>query len=642
MALRPQTLVRSLISLTAAGPAERVSDRDLIDHYCRGRSAAAFQALMDRHGPRVLRVCRLLLDDAHEAEDAFQATFLVLARNPEAISNKDAVRAWLCGVARHIARRMCAVRQRHSPVPAAPLPSDDPVLTLCAQEERLVLDEELALMPEPQRTVLILCYLRGLSRQQAALQLGCSLGTLKRRLDEARRALRRRLSRRGLGRSFLSGVAWPVKETVPARLHLDLAQVLAGQHVPPRAAALAEGVMNAMIFAKWKLATALFLFVAALGVTSALWTHQPSPANAADAPAPAVAQPKPAVTEDWPLFRGNPSQTGIATTALPDQLDILWKFTTKDSIEGTAAIVGGVVYVGCLDDHLYALDLKTGQQKWKLKVGPIKAPLSVKDGLIYVGDLDGGFHCIDAATAKEKWQFKTEGEISSGANFSGDTVLFGSGDEHLYCLSLKDGKERWKFRVPGGPVMGTPAVVADRTFAAGCDSTLHVLDLKNGKELASVDLGGQVGASVAAVGERLYVGTMSNQVLAIDWKKAETTWKYEPEKRPQPFFASAAVTENLVITGSRDKRVHALERKSGKVAWTYPTEGRVDSSPVVVGSRVFVGSLDSKLYVLDLTKGTELKKFDLGSAVLASPAVAEGCLVIGTEKGVVYCFGKKP
>ncbi len=345
--------------------------------------------------------------------------------------------------------------------------------------------------------------------------------------------------------------------------------------------------------------------------------------------------------QDWSLFRGNPLQTGIATSELPDQLDVLWKFQTKDSIEGTAAIVGGVVYLGCLDDHLYAIDLKTGQEKWKLKVGPIKAPVSVTDGFIYVGDLDGGFHCIEAATMKERWQFKTEGEVSSGANFAGDTVLFGSGDENLYCLTQKDGKERWKFKVPGGPVMGTPAVVADRTFAAGCDSTLHVIDVAKGTELAAVDLGGQVGASAAAVGERLYVGTMSNQLLAIDWKKAEIAWKFEAEKRPQPFFASAAVTDALVITGSRDKRVHAVNRKTGKSVWSYPTENRVDSSPVVVGQRVFVGSLDGKLYVLDVAKGTELKKFDLGSAVLASPAVGDGCLVIGTEKGVVYCLGKK-
>jgi outer membrane protein assembly factor BamB len=134
---------------------------------------------------------------------------------------------------------------------------------------------------------------------------------------------------------------------------------------------------------------------------------------------------------------------------------------------------------------------------------------------------------------------------------------------------------------------------------------------------------------------------MSNQVLAIKWKDADVAWKYEPDKRQQPFFASAAVTETLIITGSRDKRVHALDRQTGKEAWTFTTDGRVDSSPVVVGKRVYVGSLDGNLYVLDLAKGTLVAKHDLGGPVSASPAVSGDCLVIGTEKGVVYCLGAK-
>jgi outer membrane protein assembly factor BamB len=127
-----------------------------------------------------------------------------------------------------------------------------------------------------------------------------------------------------------------------------------------------------------------------------------------------------------------------------------------------------------------------------------------------------------------------------------------------------DGKLVWKFRVPGGPVMASPAVVADRTFVGGCDSSLHVLDVANGKEVAAVQLGGQTGASAAIAGDRLFVGTMSNQVLGIDWKKQAVAWTFEAERRRQPFFGSAAVSDNLVIIGGRDKRVWALDRRTGK------------------------------------------------------------------------------
>ncbi|MBL8793347.1 MAG: PQQ-binding-like beta-propeller repeat protein [Planctomycetia bacterium] len=344
---------------------------------------------------------------------------------------------------------------------------------------------------------------------------------------------------------------------------------------------------------------------------------------------------------DWPTFRADALQTGVGQDKLPKKLETLWTFETKDAVEAAAAIVNGVVYVGSYDEHLYALDLATGKEKWKFKAGPIKAAVGVRAGLVYVGNIDGDFFCVAADTGKEKWRYKTEGEISSGANFAGDNVLFGSGDEHLYCLG-PDGKLVWKYKVPGGPVNGSPAVVGDRTFAAGCDSNLHVIDLKQGKQLAKVDLGGQVGASAAVHGDRIYVGTMSsNQVLAIDWKKAEIAWQFEAPKAANAFFASPAVTEQFVLAGSRDRRIWAIDRKTGKEAWSFLTDKHVNGSPVVVGDKVYGPSLDGKLYVLDLAKGTLLQDVKLGAPLSASPAVGGGRLVIGTEKGTVYCLGKK-
>src|SRR5262249_51246148 len=161
----------------------------------------------------------------------------------------------------------------------------------------------------------------------------------------------------------------------------------------------------------------------------------------------------------------------------------------------------------------------------------------------------------------------------------------------------------WKFKVPGGPVMGSSAVVENRTFVAGCDSSLHVLDTTKGTEVTAVELGGQVGATAAVAGDRLYVGTMSSQGRGVGWEEGQVLWTYEAAGRKQAFYASVAITDRLVIAGSRDKLVHALDRQTGKAVWTFPTKGRVDSSPVVDGRRVFVGSLDGHLYVLDLEKG---------------------------------------
>ena len=350
---------------------------------------------------------------------------------------------------------------------------------------------------------------------------------------------------------------------------------------------------------------------------------------------------------DWPTFRGNPLQTGVAESVLPvaesvlpDKLAIRWKFKAKDSVEGSAAIVNGTVFLGSMDGNLYALDLASGQKKWAYKAGPIKGGPSVHGDHVFVGDADGIFHCVDAATGNKRWTFDAGAEVTSGGNFAGETVLFGSYDENLHCLS-KEGKELWKVNVPGGPVLASPVVASGRTFCSGCDSTLHIIDTKTGKEQGAVQLDGQTGASAAVVGDDLYIGTMSNQMLAIDLKKQAIKWKYEAEENPQPFFSSPAVTAVVVVVGCRDKRVHAFNRLTGKHAWEYATKGKVDSSPVIARNRVYVGSSDGNLYVLDLAKGTVVQKIDLGGPITASAAVADNCLVIGTQNGVVYCLGKE-
>src|SRR5271169_214025 len=124
-------------------------------------------------------------------------------------------------------------------------------------------------------------------------------------------------------------------------------------------------------------------------------------------PAPAVPVGAPAAEADWPLFRGDALQTGVAKTILPDKLEIRWKIQLKKGIESTAAIVKDTIYVGCYDDHLHAFDLKTGEQKWKSKLGPIKAPPSVYQDQVFVGDEDGMFYCVEAGTGKKLWEFET-------------------------------------------------------------------------------------------------------------------------------------------------------------------------------------------------------------------------------------------
>src|SRR4051812_30726042 len=178
---RTSLLLRHLRLLTAEGTGQLL-DRQLLERFATQRDEAAFTALVKRHGPMVLRVCRRVLQDGHAAEDAFQATFLVLVRKAGSLRQRELVGNWLYGVAYRVAARArveAARRRGRERRPALP-PPGDPLAELTGRELALALDEELNRLADKYRAPLVLCYLQGLTRDEAAQQLGCSLGTFKR------------------------------------------------------------------------------------------------------------------------------------------------------------------------------------------------------------------------------------------------------------------------------------------------------------------------------------------------------------------------------------------------------------------------------------------------------------------------------
>jgi outer membrane protein assembly factor BamB len=150
---------------------------------------------------------------------------------------------------------------------------------------------------------------------------------------------------------------------------------------------------------------------------------------------------------------------------------------------------------------------------------------------------------------------------------------------------------------------------------------------------------GNTGASPAVEGNRVYLGTFNNEVLAFDPRASKIIWRYEHPDRKFPFYSSAALSDGKVIVGGRDRMVHAIDAASGKPVWTFATRARVDSSPAVAGGRVYIGSGDGRLYVLDGATGRKDWEFDTGGAVTASPAIAAGRVVVGSTGGTLYCFG---
>lgn len=357
------------------------------------------------------------------------------------------------------------------------------------------------------------------------------------------------------------------------------------------------------------------------------------------------------VNADWTSFRGDPQLTGVTDAQLPEKLDLLWAFQTGDMIESTAAVVDGTVYLSASNGILYAIEVQSGKSTWKYEAkDSIKSSPTVKDGVIYFGDSSGIFHAVDIATRKKKWQYTAEGEIISSANIAGDRVLFGSYDGYLYCLNIKNGELAWKYETEGY-VHGTPAIYENFVIVTGCDSFLRMINIADGTQIQQVNLGAYVGASPAILGtkpnaetqskSRAYCGTYGNEILGVDLTSGEIVWRYQHPTRQLPFFASAAVTENIILIGGRDKMMHALTPEKGEPLWTYTAKTGIESSAVVVGKRLFFGTTRGVFIALDIDTGDSVWEFETASSIVSSPSVADGKIYIGTEDGILYCFGEK-
>src|SRR4029079_10125633 len=142
-----------------------------------------------------------------------------------------------------------------------------------------------------------------------------------------------------------------------------------------------------------------------------------------------------------------------------------------------------------------------------------------------------------------------------------------------------------------------------RIYVAGCDEIFRAVDLLNGKEVYTLPLNAYMGASPVIRDGQVYVGSFGNEVIAIDLEKHAQLSTYRHPVRNFPVYSSAAVTTDKVVVGGRDKILHCLNRATGKELWSFTTRARIESSPLIAGNRVYVGSNDGHFYVLDLASG---------------------------------------
>jgi RNA polymerase sigma factor (sigma-70 family) len=305
MSAQVSAVVRHIRKLVTARDDHKLPDDLLLKRFALRQDEAAFAVLVKRHGSMVLSVCRSILHDLHDAEDSFQAAFLLLAQKAPSIRRRQALSGWLYRVAYHVSMRakVKSARTRLLEKRAVTMPSSDPLLDLSLREVRAMLFEEVDCLAEKYRSPLVLCGLQEKSLEEAARILGLSKGAVKGRLQRGRELLRVRLRRRGLELPIalftvgfsLNSASGQVSAMLAASTVRAAMRLAAGGHgtagvVSAEVAALVRGTGMTMFLSKAKIATALVLAVGVAAITLGTVLRQ-SPAS--DRPATQRSQAEP-------------------------------------------------------------------------------------------------------------------------------------------------------------------------------------------------------------------------------------------------------------------------------------------------------------------------------------------------------------
>ncbi len=347
--------------------------------------------------------------------------------------------------------------------------------------------------------------------------------------------------------------------------------------------------------------------------------------------------------------------------------NLLWKYSTGGKIRSTPAVAEGVVYFGSYDGNVYALCAKTGEKIWQFATGgerhfeakglhgakPSSQTIpdfwdlyasspAVAEGVVYIGSGDGNLYALCAKTGQLLWSFATGNVVHSSPAVAGGVVYFGSFDSCLYAVSAKDGRQLWKFQGGTDPqnhnregVQASPSVADGVVYCGSRDFNFYALDAATGEKKWAHNITWS-NATAAVADGKVYYGT-SIPPFFVGLNAADGT---EAVKAPMPLmvFSSPALAGGKAYVGSFDGCLYEIDLAAGKVTASFRTAasganfaGMCNADGSINFGAIFHGDDYEEMY----RSGRIL--FDLG-AILSSPTLADGALLVGSCDGNLYCF----
>jgi RNA polymerase sigma factor (sigma-70 family) len=689
-------LLRHLRRVAGAAQATDLTDGQLLERFRSQGEEAAFAVLVQRHGLMVLTVCRRLLSNAQDAEDAFQAAFFVLARKAASIHERDSVASWLYGVACRVARKLRTqeLRRRARERKVIPMMRPEKPGPIALPELRTLLDEELSGLPDKYRAPLVLCYLEGKTHAEAARELGCPRTSLSSRLARGRQLLQHRLARRGITvTAGLLAAALPAGSgaTVPALLTIAAvrAAVLAVSKkagaaglVSGKAINLAEGVLRTMTATTVQGIRALLLTVS-LACAAAGVLHQGA---TADVPAPPAAADKDAATAP----DARQTRSDRYGDLLPDfarmRLGTV-RFRHGSTVTGVAFAPDGKTLFSCSYDKTLRLwDLATGRElrrfpplhgsAYGLSVAADGKLVAVNDGgTAYLADLATGqltqpklqpleIHtcvalspdgrtlaagCVNMVAATNPvrlWDVATGKPLHECAGHAGDVkhIVFapdgkmlatGGGDQTVRLWDVSTGKEALRLEGKGGVLALAFSGDGQIVASGGQDGKLRLWEVASGKLLHELGAHYSDVSSIAFCPDRKIVASAGGGDAIYFWDV--TTGKELRKVLGNASGIAFSPDGTTLAWGGHECTIRIWDVSTGKER-TLPEIGHRSGVRAVAitgdGRTAATIGGDRFIHLWEVATGKELRQLDAFTPYLVKMAMSPDGKVVASNAGL--------
>ncbi len=329
------------------------------------------------------------------------------------------------------------------------------------------------------------------------------------------------------------------------------------------------------------------------------------------------------------------SSKATSSVVIPSEgIKPVWAFQCEDEVRGTPLVYNGLVYTGCYDNNLYALNASNGEFQWKYATeGGIVSRPAIADDTIFFGSEDQRVYAVNARHGKLSWMYYTEGAIRSSGRIADGHLFIGSDDRFLHAVNINTGRAAWTFDT-GDEVRSTPFIINELVYFG-----------TEGGELLCLNFRGQVKwrfkakraitSSPWVQDSVVFVNSMDGFLYAVDAKSGWMLWRFRMEK---PSIVSPTVADTLVFTGSADGHVYAVDTRSAKEIWRFKTNHQVNSSPVVYKDAIYIGSIDHHLYCLEYRTGRLRWKFETKGPIAGTPTIFDDIVYVGSNDHFIYAL----